>query len=141
MKKKRQLKIRIRKKIKKKHKECLVSGSRYYSNERKFFEKMDKYDKKYGPFETIVQGEARGADELARQWAESRKRKVIGYKANWSKYGRAAGSLRNSQMLNQTSATILLSFPLQDSVGTWDMVRKARIHDLKVIVVGRKMYE
>lgn len=48
----------------------------------------------------VLQGGAKGADELAREWANRNGYKVITVEANWSQYGKRAGYLRNAAMLD-----------------------------------------
>lgn len=52
--------------------------------------------------DTIIQGEARGADLLGKAAAISLgftlHRNLFGYKARWDKYGKAAGMFRNTDM-------------------------------------------
>jgi hypothetical protein len=45
-----------------------------------------------------MQGGARGADALAKEWAMTKADLEI--KADWKKYGPAAGPIRNQQMLD-----------------------------------------
>lgn len=51
-----------------------------------------------GTDDTIVEGGAKGVDTMARQWAEARDIKVVEFKADWGKFGRAAGPKRNDAM-------------------------------------------
>ena len=48
--------------------------------------------------DTIVEGGAKGVDTMARAWAEERGIDVVEIKADWEKYGRAAGPKRNDAM-------------------------------------------
>lgn len=59
----------------------------------------------------VIEGGARGADRLSREWA---KRNGIPYKtveAEWSIYGGYAGHRRNGKMLTDYPNAILLAFP------------------------------
>jgi hypothetical protein len=80
---------------------------------------------------TVVHGAARGADSLAARWC----RDIAGtipetsvteepHPADWNKHGKAAGPIRNSEMV-ALGANVCLAFPTQDSIGTWDCIRKA----------------
>lgn len=60
---------------------------------------------------TIIQGEARGADLLAKRWAISKNIPVIGFPADWKSNGRAAGYLRNVQMLEEGEPDLVVAFP------------------------------
>jgi hypothetical protein len=76
----------------------------------------------------VVEGEARGADTIARICAEQRGLEVRKYPAQWKVYGKAAGPLRNQQMLNAEHPDIVVAFTynLATSKGTRDMVERAR---------------
>jgi len=75
----------------------------------------------------IIHGAARGADSIAGVMAEHLKCKVLAFPAQWDKYGRSAGPLRNQQMLDEGKPDIVLAFhaSLAKSKGTKDMVRRA----------------
>lgn len=80
--------------------------------------------------ETIFlgQGGAKGADLIASEWAGLRgyDRKV--YPAEWKRHGRAAGPIRNAEMLREHKPDVVLAFidkPLDESKGTKSMVGKA----------------
>lgn len=49
------------------------------------------------------------------------------YPANWQRYGRAAGPVRNQQMLDEGKPDLILAFhqDIVNSKGTADMIRRA----------------
>lgn len=47
---------------------------------------------------TIISGTARGADQLGETWAKEREIPIERYPADWNRYGKRAGYLRNRQM-------------------------------------------
>ena len=47
----------------------------------------------------IITGGAKGADQLAEQWANNNNIPVQIIKPDWSKYGRSAGIVRNKQII------------------------------------------
>ena len=98
----------------------LVCGGRDYSDQKQLFRVLDRLPKPA----LLIAGGANGADELARRWAEARGVPAVIYPANWKGEGRAAGSIRNSRMLEEARPTQVIAFP--GSSGTADMVRKAR---------------
>lgn len=71
---------------------------------------------------TVVQGGClTGADRIARDWAKYFDIEIVTYKANWNKYGRAAGPLRNRRMLEpykDNPNAIVMAFRLNKSRGT-----------------------
>jgi hypothetical protein len=75
----------------------------------------------------IVEGECPkgGVDRAARNWAEATPgAEVEPHPADWDRHGRAAGPIRNSEMV-KSGANWCLGFPSPGSRGTWDCIRKA----------------
>jgi hypothetical protein len=71
--------------------------------------------------EEVVCGEATGADALGKQWAEENKLDVMSFPADWKRYGRKAGYVRNQQMAYYADA--LVAFWDGKSKGTKMMIR------------------
>jgi len=65
---------------------------------------------------TIVSGGARGADTLAENYAKMIGVNTIIFKADWKKYGRAAGMIRNKDIIAQ--ADVVVAFWDGKSKGT-----------------------
>ncbi len=59
----------------------------------------------------IIQGEARGADTLAKDWALRNKVMTLSFPANWKQYGKSAGYRRNTQMLEEGKPDMVIAFP------------------------------
>lgn len=83
--------------------------------------------KQYNPL-VIIEGEARGADTLARLAGETLGITVLRFPADWEKYGRAAGPIRNSQMLKEGNPDVVIGFhyKIDESKGTRDMLTRAK---------------
>lgn len=86
-----------------------------------------------GKRHTIIQGEAKGADFLSKVFAYEYELKVESFPANWKKYGKAAGGIRNQQMLDEGKPDLVVAFP--GGTGTADMVRRAKKVGVEVIEV------
>jgi hypothetical protein len=71
----------------------------------------------------VIQGGASGADEGAARWAKSEGIRCTEYRANWKKHGKAAGPIRNQEMLDKGRPDLVIAFP--GGRGTRDMVRRA----------------
>ena len=89
----------------------------------------------------IIHGDARGADRIGAEAAKQLgvpKDRVLAFPADWNKYHKAAGPIRNSQMLAKGKPTLILAFhlDLQTSRGTRDMIIKGLKADLPVYLNG-----
>ena len=73
----------------------LVAGSRSFADKELLARILGENVK---ADDTIVEGGAKGVDSMAREWAEARGISVTEIKADWTKYGRAAGPKRNDTM-------------------------------------------
>ena len=98
-----------------------VTGGRYYNKKRSVTEALDGAVYEHGSV-TLHVGDATGADALARSWAFSRDIPVIVYYADWQAHGKAAGPIRNRQMVENID--VLYAFP--GGRGTADCTRAAR---------------
>ena len=78
----------------------------------------------------IISGMADGADSLAIRYADERKLTKILFPANWNKYHRVAGFLRNEDMLSV--ATHLVVFWDGKSSGTNHMIVIAKAKGIPV---------
>ena len=81
----------------------------------------------------IIQGGAPGADEWAVDWAIINNVKYVTFYADWKKYKRAAGPIRNQQIIDEGVPDLLLAFP--GNKGTADMIRRARAANIPVTIV------
>ena len=109
----------------------LVCGGRDYDNETKINKVLSKY---YSSNLTIIHGGAKGADELAEMWALVRGMNQKIYPADWNKHGKAAGPIRNQQMLDDNpDIKLCIAFP--GGRGTRDMINRARAKNITVIEV------
>lgn len=82
----------------------------------------------------LVHGAAPGADSVcAHWWYDIQGRTVDPHPANWKKYGKAAGPIRNQEMLD-SGVDLVVAFPGHQ--GTADMVRRAKKAGVEVIEYG-----
>lgn len=86
------------------------------------------------PITTIIHGGAPGADSLAGKFAHAHNITLIVYHANWKKHGKAAGPIRNMQMLSESKPDLVVAFP--GGRGTTHTVKIARDAGTKVLEVG-----
>ena len=86
----------------------------------------------------IVSGGCRGADELGERYAKESCLRCSIFPADWSKYGRSAGPIRNDTMAKYTVKAdkgYLVAFPIGESRGTRSMIKLAEQHGLEVTVI------
>ena len=81
---------------------------------------------------TIISGGARGVDELSIRYAEFNKITCVVIRADWKRFGRAAGPMRNALMAEDADA--LIAIWDGKSRGTEDMIAKATLKGLKIEV-------
>jgi hypothetical protein len=93
----------------------------------------------------ILEGEARGADKLSRREARLRGIDFEMFDADWDRYGRAAGPIRNREMLLRLIALEVEGWEvavaafhsnLENSKGTKNMVEIAKVANIRVEVVA-----
>ena len=70
----------------------------------------------------VVCGMARGADHLGKLWAAFHGVPVVEFPADWDKYKKAAGHIRNAQMAEYGDA--LLIFIWDESRGSMNMLEQ-----------------
>lgn len=87
----------------------------------------------------VIHGGAKGADTLADDWAKSRGVHRESYHANWERFGKAAGPVRNQLMIDEGKPELVVAFHdfLPNSKGTRDMVSRARKAGIRTYVIGR----
>lgn len=104
----------------------LITGSRHYSDIKRVDVIFRNVMKRFENDEyVLISGNARGADALCEEVAEKLGWKVERFPADWNKYGKRAGGIRN-QLMVDSGADLCLAFPLDNSIGTWDCVRRAK---------------
>jgi hypothetical protein len=88
---------------------------------------------------TVIHGAAAGADSMAASAAHRVGVECVAYPADWDRHGKAAGFIRNQQMLDEGHPDVVFAFTndLSQSRGTADMVRRARAAGLPAYVFGQ----
>lgn len=76
---------------------CLVVGSRTFNDYKLLCEKLDLLLVYHNNI-VVVSGGAKGADTLAEKYATEHNYGCKVFPADWNKYGRPAGYIRNKQM-------------------------------------------
>ncbi|WP_316196533.1 SLOG family protein [Bradyrhizobium sp. SZCCHNS3053] len=126
----------------------VVFGGRKYADRRVLYRALDAQHGRR-PITCIIEGEASGADTLAREWAESRGVAIDPYPADWgnvdrpgaavrrNKYGKLydalAGHVRNEKMLREGRPQLAIVCP--GGNGTRDMTVRCLEYGLFPIAV------
>lgn len=114
----------------------LVTGSREWVDERRIRAALATYPRGT----VLVHGACpRGADALADKVGRELGFEVRRYPAKWRLHGRAAGHLRNQEMIDKEHQddqpiTLALAFPTKSSRGTWDCVHRLQAAGIEVHV-------
>lgn len=110
----------------------IVAGSRTFNDYGLLKEKLDYYLSNYKNVE-IVSGTAKGADQYGERYAKEKGFSIKKFPAQWDKYGKKAGYLRNKQMAEYADA--LVAFWDGKSKGTKIMIDLAKQYGLQIRVV------
>jgi hypothetical protein len=113
----------------------IVAGSRTYTDYSRLCATLDHLLSLRTDEIIIISGCARGADTLGERYAAEHNHAVVRFPAQWELLGKRAGSARNQQMLDEGQAHALVAFPLGASIGTRDMIRRARAAGISVRVI------
>ena len=104
----------------------LVCGGRNFA-EYEYLEKtLDSIREEFN-VGTVIHGNARGADRLAGEWAKLRGLKVISVDANWKEYGRAAGAIRNKEMIDMRPDLVVAFSGGKGTLNMMNLTLKNRI--------------
>lgn len=110
----------------------LVCGGRYFNDKDLLFKTLDALFPATDDIATwlpppdtvIIHGKSKGADMLADQWAVVNWVKIEEYPADWEKYGKAAGPIRNKQMLDEGQPDLVIAF--KGGKGTANMIKQTQ---------------
>jgi hypothetical protein len=99
----------------------IVCGGRNYAEENVIRKRLATLRDEH-PDAVVIHGAAPGADSWAGYVAGTLGLTVEVHPANWAKHGRAAGPIRNQEMLD-SGADLVIAFP--GGRGTKDMTTRA----------------
>lgn len=105
------------------HVPTIIAGGRDYRLTRQDHARLDNL-----PISQVISGGARGADKDGADWAKSRDIPVVTMPADWDKYRKAAGPIRNTEMAKVAKAAVI--FP--GGRGTKHMRQEAHARGLDV---------
>jgi hypothetical protein len=88
----------------------LVCGGREFSDVDFVFSELDRLHAQFN-FMTVIEGDARGVDHIAGEWARARGLDLVEYPADWANEGRHAALIRNERMLREGKPDLVIAFP------------------------------
>ncbi len=106
------------------NKRLLICGGRGWTNYQAIYREV----KARMPLDCIIHGDAPGADTLADRVGKALGIPVLPFPADWTKYWKAAGPIRNRRMLKEGKPTEVIGFHtnIEESKGTRDMLTIAK---------------
>lgn len=118
----------------------IVCGGRYFNDVALLWRTLDEMHD-MTPVTLLVEGASDdvtgpyvGADYWAHQWALARQVPCLRQRADWKKLGKAAGPIRNGEMLTRYLPDTLVAAP--GGRGTADMIAKARAAGVEVVEIS-----
>ncbi len=113
----------------------LVCGGRDFDDPLTLGSWLGGIHKNNGPITLLIEGGATGADYMARKFAEWQGIPVKTFNAEWSRYGNAAGPIRNKRMLDEGKPDLVVAF--EGRKGTANMVSQAKKAGVKVLIATK----
>ena len=116
----------------------LITGDRNWTDYDFILEVLSRFKDKSV---LLIHGDCRGADKLAGKAARELKFEVDSHPAEWDKYGRGAGPIRNTEMVKQAAKlesegleVYVLAFHdnIETSRGTPHCINQSKNHGLNV---------
>ena len=112
----------------------LVCGGRHFNDALTLGSWLGGIHKQQG-ISLLIEGGAPGADFMARKFAEWQGIPTKTFEADWDRHGRAAGPIRNKQMLDEGKPDLVVAF--EGGKGTKDMVSQAVEAGVRVIAATK----
>lgn len=115
----------------------LFCGDRNWFKKSYIKEALSWFSPKY---DIIIHGAANGADYLAGEIAESMgwpTDRILSFPAEWNKFGKDAGRIRNAQMLREGKPDLVLAFHddiCRPRCGTRNMINQSKIAGVPVLL-------
>lgn len=112
----------------------IIAGSRKIEDETQVIKILDGYFRAGMPITEVVCGMAKGVDMIGWWWAKVLGIPVKEFPADWDKYGRAAGPIRNKQMGDYADNAIVIYRP-SVSKGSKNMIKVMKKLNKQVHVI------
>lgn len=108
----------------------MITGGREFNNYALARATLEKY---LSQTDTLIHGGCRGCDLLCAKVASEIGAKIEEHKADWKKYGRAAGPIRNKEML-ESGIDLVIAFP--GGSGTNNAIQIAQAFAIPIVKIG-----
>lgn len=106
----------------------IVCGSRAWPDPVRVYEGLNQLYLEHGPFTLVHGGCATGADAAAAHWHIAAGRSLgcveVKYRADWEKFGKRAGPIRNKRMV-EAGADLVMAYLHGASNGTRNTISLA----------------
>ena len=119
----------------------IICGGRHFDDYARLESVMNEVMSKIEPWRDVIEiisGHCEGADQLGELYAKKHDLPCKVFPAQWEKYGRSAGPIRNSEMVKYASEAempVVVAFRSPRTKGTNDTVKKATKKGFKVFVI------
>lgn len=110
----------------------IIAGGRDFDDYALLRKTVDKFVAERQKDIVVVCGKAKGADTLGEQYAKEHGYEVTYFPADWKKFGKRAGFIRNEEMAKNADA--LIAFWDGQSHGTANMIDLAKRYVLDIVV-------
>ena len=113
----------------------IIAGSRSISNYNLIKKTLDNLD---FSISEVVSGTANGVDKLGERYASENNISIKRFPADWNKFGKSAGYIRNKEMVEYGECCIIFWDSI--SKGTKHMIDLAKKYNLllKIFIIRRK---
>lgn len=109
-------------------KRVAVIGSRDFDDYDLLSSTLNELD-----FDVVVSGGARGADKLGEKYAEEHNKEKLIFLAEWNKYGKVAGYIRNQEIIDNCDEVV--AFWDGRSPGTRHSIKLAKKKNIPVKII------
>lgn len=120
----------------------LICGGRHFSDYETLSDEAEKilsdYSVTYADVE-IVSGHCEGADQLGERFAKEHGMSLKIFPAEWKKYGRAAGPIRNKKMveyISECDRCAVLAFVSKNTKGTNNTLSLAKAKGIRTVKIS-----
>ena len=119
----------------------LICGDRFY--DKVFF--IEDFVKTLPKGSVVIQGECPfgGADLIAKAAAEEHGYEHDDYPADWTKFGKGAGPIRNTRMIKEGKPDVVVAFHdnISSSKGSKNMLAQARFNRIPTLLNPKHINE